>query len=94
MKDLFVGVSSIRNGYSLLASGMLQWLPAVLSFEASTESDAVLSRVWMALGVEEYVLESLVKYRLLWQGTRLVVGIEHTTDPSLIDTLVSCLMAT
>jgi hypothetical protein len=93
MKDIFVGISSIRNAYNILMEHVVSWLPSVLIFVVETESPEVLTELWQSLGLEDDVICQLVRYRLLWFAGTLIVSADFQDDPELINELVAVLMA-
>ena len=66
LKDLYIAISSIRYGYNILMENLAAWLPTVLEFTnaAGLEPEANLASLWQPLGLEEDVLQSLVRFGL------------------------------
>lgn len=93
MKDIFVGISSIRNAYNIIMEHVVSWLPSVLIFVVETESPEVLTELWQSLGLEDDIICLLVRYRLLWFDGALIVSADFQDDPELINELVAVLMA-
>jgi hypothetical protein len=82
MKDLFVGISSLRNGYNILMEHIVSWLPTVVQFVPAHDlpPDSVLSQLWSTLGIDDDVASSLVEKGVLFRGGSFVSRIDFATE--------------
>jgi hypothetical protein len=95
MKDLYVGLAALRNGYNILMENLMAWLLGALAFVADSELEPAhtLQQVWQWLDIEDDVVEALVRMRLLWKGGRLLVAEGLRDQIGFLDELAATLMS-
>lgn len=92
MKDIFIMIASLRNGFDLLVMELMGWLRDKVRFTTTPWSRDRLAEQWGLLGVDEDVLEVLLDLRVRWTGSALEVDAEHRESSSLFDELAACLL--
>jgi len=74
LKGLYIGLESLRNGFSLLASHLDGLLQHSLAFVGEEHPSVdLLFTLWSDVGLEPDLAQELADTGLLWQGGRLCV---------------------
>jgi hypothetical protein len=92
LKNLFVGISAVRNSYAELMKYLPLWLPTVVVFRNHSFTDATLVQLWQALDVDVFAAEVMVKHRVLYIDGALLVDVDSEFDPDLFVDLVGAMM--
>ena len=95
-KDMFVGISSIRNSYSEIMQHMCEWVGVVLcpGDQAKLLSDDTLRATWELLGLDTEVVDQLVHHKLIFIRSQLKVSAEALGyDNDRLDDIVGLLTA-
>ena len=88
MKDTFLVIESMRNGFSLLHEELSRWIATAVDWRAAEDlwdRDCACA-LWAALDVSPKWIEELLDLGLHWDGRRLLVsdwreGIMHIHTP-------------
>jgi len=75
LKDMYVGIASLRNSYGMLVQYMGEWLCDSLVFVNDDElpPERTLQVMWTALGVEYDIVEELVSLGLIFHNGKLQI---------------------
>ena len=98
LRDVFVGIASIRNTWHQLTAHMCQWIGTVLTFAEplSQMDEEKLCTVYEAMGVVPDMVETLGRVlQLRWAGGKLVVQRACATMPGfhVVSTVKQTLLA-
>jgi hypothetical protein len=95
LKDLHIGIESVRNGYDLIVDGLSPFLVRRLKFAAADDlpSQATLKLLWESLGVKPTIMAFLVKHQVLFRDGFLNVNDTDRASPDLLEHLYSTLLA-
>ena len=93
MKNLYVGISSVRNAYNYIMDHLPSWLPCVIvpgSRDCRPEGE--LQELWRHLGIEEDTIEVLVELGLTWKDEHLHIS-KDASQPGVMSEFMACLMS-
>ena len=96
MKDIFVGIESLRNSYDLLHKWLGPWIQQHLSFVPDDDCDPpeALQELWHCMGLEHDVVEVLTTVlRLKWADGFLQVAASCSLPGNLVETVSYCLLS-
>ena len=95
IKDIHIGIESLRNGYDLLLKHLSKFIFDHLKFrpEADLPSEDILRQLWSALGAEPDILDYLVSHRVLWIDGGLNMLDSYAADPRLLEDLSASLLS-
>ena len=93
IKDIFVAIESLRNGFSLLHAHLRGFIHARLDFDGAEFSVDDGFAFWSVLGVDPAVASELAELNFRWSGDRLLVNAAARSVDGLIER-VSTLMMT
>ena len=94
MRDIYVGMASLRNAHDVLAQHLADWVALRLSYGDRLGVDWVDGQrcLWYGLGVEaETVDEMTSALQLRWEGGRLWVSRDLSTSPDVVGRVTACL---
>ena len=79
MKDVFIVIESLRNGYSLLQEELGVWVVTVVSWAEADDlwDPAFALALWGALRVEPAWADEFAELGLQWTGQKLLVHEKH-----------------
>ena len=95
IKDIHIGIESLRNGYDLLLKHLSKFIFDHLKFrpEADLPSEDILRQLWSALGAEPDILDYLVSHRVLWIDGGLNMLDSYAADLRLLEDLSASLLS-
>ena len=67
-KDLYVGTAAIRNAYDVIVGHLKPWLRSRLKFTASVIALEIDYMFWKCVGVDEDVINVIIKLQLRFEG--------------------------
>ena len=93
MKDLFIAIESLRNGYDLLQEALGGWLPTVVTWSDSDDlwEPSFALALWSSLGVEPAWAEEFVDLGMQWESGQLLVHERHRGSMETWSRLMSCI---
>ena len=92
LDDLFIVLSSLRNGYKHLQTHLASFLIDHVAFAVIDVARDDLHSFWSALDVPPELCNLLADHGVLWQGDRLHVGPAHQDDPEILSWLYDACM--
>ena len=93
LREVYLGVEGVRNGYSILHDWLGGWLSQGVRLVETPHADpASLAKVWVTLGVEPEQAEDLGQLGLLWRQGFLEVSDAYENNASLFEELSSHLL--
>lgn len=92
LRSLFIGITSIRNGFADIMRFLPRWLLGIVEFRDHGFSGEVMRSLWVLLDVDEDVRDVLAQYEVLFWGGKLLVGTKWRDEPTFFDELAAALM--
>ena len=95
LKDVHIGIESLRNSYDLLLTHLPGFLTRYVKFVHADEipSANTLRQLWELLDMHAVALDILVKYRAIFREGHLLISDEFAHDSDLLGNLSSALIA-
>ena len=98
LRDVYIGIESLRNSCDLLTTYVAEWVATKLSFRADPASrqwQLDQHSLWEALGLNPDIIESLVFIlEFEFADSRVWVSPRCSDQPSLVNDLVGTLLTT
>jgi hypothetical protein len=92
VRDSYIAVESLRNGFDVIECNLVPWITAHLQFEDSPLSVEERNRVWMLFGLSGGWLDVAVSLQVRWENGCLKVGIEQLPGEPLVQRIKGLLM--
>lgn len=94
LKDIHIGIESLRNGYDLLLKHLAGFICRRLEFVDSCQlpSEDIAHQLWATLGAEPEVLEYMVTHGVIFKEGRLLID-RRCKDAFKLDDLTGALLA-
>ena len=96
MKDIYIGIRSLREAYNYIVEHLCPWLLKSVAFTdpAYLPDDEVLRASWACLHTDPVLIEILVDLKLTWdpEAGLLRVATKWAKSPELMETLSDALL--
>lgn len=92
LKDLFIAIESVRNGYAALHDYLRLWLLKIVQFQKAPFDEDALGEFWRALGVEADMVQEVMRLNLCWSNGALLVSPECRGSPELMEDLAAVVL--
>lgn len=92
LKEVHIGIESLRNAYTQLHDMLSQWLTSHIRFEATGVESEHLRQMWTLLGVEPQWADTLADLGLHWRKDHLYLLPWAAKEPDMLERVSTCLL--